>query len=292
MSTLVVNIVLASGLVYVLVENRTLQSHLLQAVQDGDKMTKDYYGLKQEHELLQMQLDYYKQQADYYSRNSGSQQAGAGLIGRSSINIVAVSQVETNLFETSYVGTVMVAEVELRRGEGRVLVNTVPRIGIDLQTSGRTAVLIAQNVTGVSLDRTDVILTVKAKSIVDVVDGPSAGAAVTLAMIAAIWNHTLNRSVYMTGTVNTDGTVGAVGGIPYKALAAAQEGATTFIVPKGQSLVTKMVARESQPIPGLTLVRYEQVQVKLSDFLKQEGYNIRVVEVVGILEAYNTFRFG
>jgi predicted S18 family serine protease len=111
-------------------------------------------------------------------------------------------------------------------------------------------------------------------------------------MIAAVWNHSLNRSVFMTGTVKTDGTVGAVGGIPYKALAAAQEGGTTFIVPKGQSVVAQTVARETQPIPGLTLVRYEQIQVKLSDLLKQEGFNIKVVEVMSILEAYNIFRFG
>lgn len=288
-ASLIINIVLASGVAYVAWQNQALQLHLRQAVQDGEKLNREFFRLQQDHELMQAQLDYYKQQAEY-SRIVDTGQLGGGLIGRSSINIVAVSQVESSPFQTSYVGTVMTAEVELRRGDGRLLVNTVPRIGIDIQTSGRTGVMVAQNITGVSLEKTDVILTVRAKNAVEVVDGPSAGAAITMAMISAIWNHTLAKNVYITGTVKADGTVGAVGGIPYKALAAAGEGGTMFIVPKGQGTVTVMVARETHPVPGLTFVTYEPVQVKVSDYLKEKGYTTQVIEVTSILEAYRIFR--
>jgi len=289
-ASLIINIALASGLTYGIWNATILQSHLQRAILDGEKLNNNLFTLRQEHELLQRQLEYYKQQAEYYSRVASSGQTGSEVMGRSSISIVAVSQVESGLFQTSYVGAVMTAEVELRKGEGRLLVNTIPRVGIDLQTSGRTAVLVAQNITGIFLQRTDVVLTVKAKKQVEVVDGPSAGAVMTLAVISAIWNHTLNKNTYMTGTVKPDGTIGEVGGITYKALAAAQEGAIAFIVPKGQSIVTMMVARESHPVPGLTFITYEPVQVKLSDYLKEKGHNMRVVEVTSIMEAYNMFR--
>jgi len=247
--SLIINVALASGLLYVTWENLTLESHLRKSVEDSEELGNSLSSLRQQHELLQTQLEYYRQQADYYSRIAASEQGGDARIGQSTIKIVAVSQVEVGAFQTEYVGAVMVAEVELRRGEGRVFVDTIPRIGIDLQTSSRTAVLVAQNITGVSLQKTDVILTIRPKTAVDIVDGPSAGAAITIATIAAIWNHTFSATVYITGTVNPDGTVGEVGGIPYKALAAAEEGATVFMVPKGQSTVTIMVAREVHQYP-------------------------------------------
>jgi len=70
----------------------------------------------------------------------------------------------------------MTCRVELREGSGRVLVSTVPRIGIDLQTSSRTAVFVAENLTGARLGETDAIITIEAEEPVEVVDGPSAGA--------------------------------------------------------------------------------------------------------------------
>jgi len=86
----------------------------------------------------------------------------------------------------------MSADVELRERSCRILVNTIPKIGIDIQTSVRTGVRVAEDVTGVSLSKTDVILTIKASQEVEIVDGPSAGAAITVAIIAAIRKESLN----------------------------------------------------------------------------------------------------
>jgi predicted S18 family serine protease len=283
---LVVSLLLNVGFFY---WTMTLGSQVNSLVRENQKSATDLGGIKQQNEILQNQLAYYQAQADYYSKffNTGSTQAG--LVGKSSVNMVAVEQVEQGMFAISYKGVVMNLLVELRNGQGRLLVNTQPKVGIDLQTSGRTAVLVAQNVTRVSMSTTDVILTVTAESNVEVVDGPSAGAAMTLAMIAAIRNQTLRKDVFISGTISPDQTIGPVGGLEYKAVAAAEKGATMFLVPKGQSVVTIYKPVEKQPIPGFTIVVYETAKVSLDSLLKERGYRVTVVEVTTVQEAYLAF---
>lgn len=74
------------------------------------------------------------------------------------------------------------------------------------------------------------------------IDGPSAGALITAGMMAAIRGVPVLPTVSMTGAVNPDGTIGPVGGIPHKLLAAAQAGVTTFGYPVGQ--------RSGEGLPG------------------------------------------
>ncbi|MEM4650105.1 MAG: S16 family serine protease, partial [Candidatus Bathyarchaeia archaeon] len=145
------------------------------------------------------------------------------------------------------------------------------------------------NFTKKSLDKTDVILTVIAESNVNVVDGPSAGAAITIAIISAILNKTLRSDIFITGTINPDGSIGWVGGIPEKAIAAAKQNATKFLVPKGQKIVSILMPEKKEPIPGVTIVTYKIENIDLSEYLKQLGYKTEVVEVEYITEAYQLF---
>jgi uncharacterized protein len=66
------------------------------------------------------------------------------------------------------------------------------------------------------------------------IDGPSAGALMTSAVLAALLGDEIDPTVTMTGTINPDGTIGPVGGIPHKIEAAAAAGKTTVLVPSGQ----------------------------------------------------------
>ncbi len=244
--------------------------------------------LEQELNLTKTQMEYYKKQAEYYSSLISSGIATSGVIGHAAIPIVAIRTVQRG-FSIQYEGVVMTADVELREGKGRILVNTIPKIGIDVQTSVTTAVKVAEMLTGVSLGKTDVVLTIKASQEVNVVDGPSAGAAITIALIAAIRGDSLNKAVYMTGTINNDKSIGPVGGIAEKALAAAANGSKIFLVPKGQSRIVIYVPHESHPFPGLTIIRYEKKLVNLQDYLRDAGYSIVVKEVRTIEDAYSEF---
>jgi uncharacterized protein len=66
------------------------------------------------------------------------------------------------------------------------------------------------------------------------IDGPSAGALMTAAVLAGYLGDEINPDVTMTGTINPDGTVGPVGGIPHKIEGAAARGKKIVLVPGGQ----------------------------------------------------------
>lgn len=68
----------------------------------------------------------------------------------------------------------------------------------------------------------------------DNVGGPSAGFMFALGILDAVTDGDLTRGYYVagTGTIAADGSVGAVGGAAEKALAAEQDGAQIFLVPR------------------------------------------------------------
>ncbi|MCC3768650.1 PDZ domain-containing protein [Streptomyces sp. UNOC14_S4] len=72
------------------------------------------------------------------------------------------------------------------------------------------------------------------------IGGPSAGLLFTLGIIDKLdgdgrgGDLTAGRTIAGTGTIEPDGTVGAVGGVPLKTQAARRDGATVFLVPKGE----------------------------------------------------------
>ncbi|MDO0933539.1 S16 family serine protease [Streptomyces sp. DG2A-72] len=72
------------------------------------------------------------------------------------------------------------------------------------------------------------------------VGGPSAGLLFSLGIIDKLNGNgsggdlTGGRSVAGTGTIEADGTVGAVGGVALKTQAARRDGATVFLVPKDE----------------------------------------------------------
>ncbi|MCX5048512.1 MULTISPECIES: S16 family serine protease [unclassified Streptomyces] len=72
------------------------------------------------------------------------------------------------------------------------------------------------------------------------VGGPSAGLLFTLGIIDKLDGNgsggdlTGGRTIAGTGTIDDDGTVGAVGGVALKTQAARRDGATVFLVPKAE----------------------------------------------------------
>lgn len=65
------------------------------------------------------------------------------------------------------------------------------------------------------------------------IDGPSAGAVQTVAVLSLLLGDELQTDVAMTGTINPDGTVGPVGGVAEKLSGAAAEGYKRVLIPTG-----------------------------------------------------------
>jgi Lon-like protease len=80
----------------------------------------------------------------------------------------------------------------------------------------------------------------------DSIGGPSAGLAFTLALIDELSPGELAgpADVAVTGTINLDGTVGAIGGLIQKVSAVRQNGIEVFLVPASQAELSDPVARQ------------------------------------------------
>jgi Lon-like protease len=85
----------------------------------------------------------------------------------------------------------------------------------------------------------------------DNVGGPSAGFMFALGILDAITAGDLTRGYYVvgTGTIAADGTVGAVGGAAEKALAAEQDGAQVFLVPKDDYVEAQRWVKQLKIVP-------------------------------------------
>lgn len=112
------------------------------------------------------------------------------------------------------------------------------------------------------------------------IEGPSAGAALTISTIAALEGKQLNHSVMITGTINPDGTIGPVGGIPAKASAAKDSGAQLFLVPQGQGTQTSY--SPVQQCQQMGLITYCTTEYKAStvDVSKNLGLNVKEVTTI------------
>lgn len=79
------------------------------------------------------------------------------------------------------------------------------------------------------------------------IGGPSAGLAMALTIVDKLSSGhvTGGRTVAATGTIDPQGVVGKVGGVPQKTVAVEQAGATAFLVPKGQAATARSKATPS-----------------------------------------------
>ncbi len=153
-------------------------------------------------------------------------------------------------------GVIVPMEVKFVGGTGIISIDVHNvEVSSTAQDSIRSAAIVAQQVTGVGLSGSDTTVSfVHGGEGVVSIDGPSAGAAITVTMIAAIQGRSMNSNVLMTGTINIDGTIGQIGGQQAKADAAKVKGATKFLVPKGQ-LVN---------VTGLEVVEVENINQAVS----------------------------
>ena len=147
--------------------------------------------------------------------------------------------------------------------------------------------MVAENITSIDLSYSDIILSIEAPNKVDIVDGPSAGAVITAILVSLLLNKSVDYSIYVTGTINPDGSIGKVGGILEKSLVAAENGAKLFIVAEGEENITIYIKVEKEVFPGVYIISYIPKQVNIQEYLEGKGYDISVVGVSNINELLN-----
>jgi hypothetical protein len=138
--------------------------------------------------------------------------------------------------------------------------------GDQWRAAGWNAAAVATLLTGAPLSGVRVDYDVSGR-----IDGPSAGALMTVGLLALIRGDKIKKGVTMTGSINPDGTIGPVGGIPYKVDGAKKAKAKLMLIPLGQ--------RNSADDSG-----------QLVDVIELgERAKIRVREVGDVYQAYKHF---
>lgn len=229
------------------------------------------------------QLDSYREKV--YELQNGSQVCPVSLEGFATLQGPAVFQkIQTEQDgpfirqSVSEEGTLINISVEVQPGKGRVLVQTTPLMGTVFQDAANTAVFVAENETGKQLSSSDIIFSITAKDEIPEVDGPSAGALMTLLTISALENSTLNNSITLTGTIDNKGNVGEIGGVLEKAKAAEAGGKTLFLLPRENSqLVTYKLQERS--IGGFKVIERVPETVDTEEYIeKNVGINVEYVD--------------
>jgi len=148
------------------------------------------------------------------------------------ISIVAPAVAQTDY---GYVGVPVNIEVTVSKGNGHVYMDTMPLTDLDMQGSARIAAKVAFDICGKNQKDYDVHYVIR--SDVPIIGGPSAGATLSVATIAALNNWSINKNVMMTCMISPDGSIGPVGGIIEKMEAAKGENAEYFLIPSGERYI-------------------------------------------------------
>ena len=236
---------------------------------------------------FQSQLGLYRMQLQDLTGLINISPSGAGPVGSAVLQGPAVlQQVQyhgNNPFAAGQViqtGVMLNITAEVKPGKGRVLVDTQPLMGVVFQDAANTAVYVAQNRTRASLAGSDVIFSISAPGQVPSVDGPSAGALMTLLVISAIENKPLREDVTLTGTIDQDGNVGAIGGVVEKAQAAKDSGKALFLLPRANANLLQYT-QQARQYRGFTVIQQIPTSVDAKTYVEGNiGVPVQYVDTI------------
>jgi len=256
-----------------------MQTHINSLQKENENLQAQVNQNNQSLKSYASQLNFYRKKV--FELESNSKTFPTGIEGFATLQGPAVIQKVQQDSTASEGGALIDISVEIQPGEGRVLVQTTPLMGVVFQDAANTAVFVAENKTGKSLSNSDIIFSINAKDQIPGVDGPSAGALMTLITMSAIDNNTkLNDSITLTGTIDNEGNIGAIGGVLEKAKAAKSGGKTLFLIPRENSelVIYNQVERS---FGGFTLVENVPETVNAKEYIeKNAGIRTEYVDTI------------
>jgi predicted S18 family serine protease len=194
-----------------------------------------------------------------------------------------VVQIEVPAVSEDFQGKIAKIEIALEDGDGDIYWTLGPIAGKDTQISIQQACKCAESYTGQKLSGYDV----KIKMLRDVkmVEGPSAGSAICLALISCLLDTELKKKVYITGYVEENGSIRPVGGLYEKAVAIKNASGGLFLIPYDSQELDHWdmdVVEENNSLKILKIVESADIYLK-------KKLNIDVIKVKTIAEAVSFF---
>lgn len=168
----------------------------------------------------------------------------------------------------TYQGSIADLYLDMQPGKGRIFLETFPLTKFDTQISTRFAKEIACDYIDIDCSRYDFFYTINADS--PIIAGASAGSSIALLTISLLKDLKLKEDVAITGTINSGGLIGPIGGLKEKIEAAKKEGINTILIPEGSKFSRK-----------------NNKTIDIKNFSKSIG--VEVIEVSTLSEAIEGF---
>lgn len=134
-----------------------------------------------------------------------------------------------------FIGSTADLYLEVQDGTGRVFIDSYPLTKLDTQFSTRFAKSVACDFLDKDCGNYDFFYTIRADA--PIIGGPSAGAAMAALTVAVLDDLKIREDVAITGTINSGGIIGAVGGIKEKTEAAANASMKKVMIPEGERFI-------------------------------------------------------
>ncbi len=173
--------------------------------------------------------------------------------------------VSTGLAWTSVGGDILFVEVNIMPGKGQLILTG--KLGSVMKESCQAALSFVRSQSkefGINHDfhKTDIHIHVPEGATPK--DGPSAGGAITTALISALKNVAVPKDIGMTGEITLRGNILEIGGLKEKAIAAHRAGLKTIFIPKdNQKSLVEIPKEVKKDIKFITVSHYSEIYKKI-----------------------------
>ena len=179
--------------------------------------------------------------------------------------------VVNGLAYTPYGGDVIKIEVNYFKGKGNLVLTG--SIGDVMEESAKIALdYIKSNYKEFGIDykkfENDIHIHVPEGAVKK--DGPSAGIALTTALISSLTNSKVDSSIAMTGEITLCGNILKIGGLKEKSIGALRNGIKTILIPKGNiNDIEKLPEQVKENIKFIPVSDYKEALEKMKNIVKK-----------------------
>ncbi|MFA7301195.1 MAG: endopeptidase La [Candidatus Shapirobacteria bacterium] len=173
--------------------------------------------------------------------------------------------VSTGLAWTSVGGVILFIEVNIMPGKGSLILTG--KLGSVMKESCQAALSFIRSQAqkwGIKQDFHKIDIHIHIPEGATPKDGPSAGGAITTALVSALTNHPMPRDIAMTGEITLRGNILEIGGLKEKTIAAHRAGIKTIFFPKDNEKSLVDVPKEvKKSIKFIPVAHYDEIYKKI-----------------------------
>lgn len=173
--------------------------------------------------------------------------------------------VSTGLAWTSVGGDILFIEVNVMPGKGQLILTG--KLGSVMKESCQAAVSYIRSQAknfGIKQDFHKIDIHIHVPEGATPKDGPSAGGAITTALISALKNVAVPRDIGMTGEITLRGNILEIGGLKEKSIAAHRAGLKTIFIPKdNKKSLVEIPSEVKKAIKFIPVEHYSEIYKKI-----------------------------